>query len=259
MKTASHTVALVTWLLSLGPVSAEAQSIDEAKTKLQSGDRAVVEEGIQTLGLLGTRDAVAPLVARVRQGLPADLLETAIVTLMALGAPDAAEVLFELSRHRRGLIRIRAIEAITALNPPGADRTLMVALSDGDPKVRAAAAQGLGEIGAHNALAKLFHALDKGNLEASGAIGKVVKPAEIERLLYYLGKLPFRSLGPALREVLIRSDVPEKRKLVVVARLAELAPPEIKAYLEDLLATSADGMSARFSRAVLRASQQIAE
>ena len=70
-----------------------------------------------------------PLEERIRKGLPPDLLEAAIVTLMALSQPEAGPVLYELSTHRRPDIRLRSIEAITATHPPGAETALIAALS----------------------------------------------------------------------------------------------------------------------------------
>ena len=71
--------------------------------------------------------------------------------------------------------------------------------------MRSAAASGLGDIGKPGSLEKLFLALDRGNFEASGAIGKIVAPGDVKRLVGYLGRLPFHSLGPALAEVLQRT------------------------------------------------------
>jgi hypothetical protein len=233
-------------------------AVENAKGMMGSSKRENVEAGIQSLGLLGTAEAVEPLAERIRQGLPPDLLETAIVTLMALGQPNAGPVLHELSMHRRAEVRLRAIEAISATNPPGAERTLTAALSDADTRVRSAAAVGLGEIRAAGAVERLFLALDRGNMEASGAIGKIIAPGDVPRLSGYLGQVPFRNLGPALAEVLQRTDVSEKSKLEIVARLQEVGTPEVKGYLGDLIAQTGQTLSPNLSRALLRAMQEIA-
>lgn len=233
-------------------------AIENAKGMMGSSKRENVEAGIQSLGLLGTAEAVEPLAERIRLGLPPDLLETAIVTLMALGQPNAGPVLYELSMHRRAEVRLRAIEAIAAVNPSGAERVLVAALSDSDPRVRSAAAVGLGEIRAAGSVEKLFLALDRGNMEASGAIGKIIAPGEVPRLSGYLGQVPFRNLGPALAEVLKRTDVSEKSKLEIVARLQEVGTPEVKGYLGDLIASAGESLSPSLSRALLRAMQEIA-
>ncbi|MGD8860524.1 MAG: HEAT repeat domain-containing protein [Myxococcales bacterium] len=241
------------------PDAATVAAIENA-TQLMSQESAEdVEAGIQSLGLLGTKEAVTPLIVRVRAGLPEQLLETAIVTLMALGQPDAGPVLIELTRHRRPGIRMRAIEALVALDPPGAEGALSTALSDGDADVRAAAASGLGEIGSPESIERLFLALDKGNLEASGAIGKLIDAKEAGRLLEYLGKVPFRSLSHALGEVLQRKDVGESVKLRIVARLEEVGTPEVKGYLGDLMSTAGTALGPKVTKAVLRAMQEIAD
>ena len=73
--------------------------LTNAKKMLASAEKTDGEAAIQSLGLLGIPAAVEPLVARIQQGLPHDLLETAIVTLMALGQPSAGPALFDLARY----------------------------------------------------------------------------------------------------------------------------------------------------------------
>jgi HEAT repeat protein len=241
-----------------GPSAQAKAAIASAQQLMDSGKPKDIEAGIQTLGLLGTKDAVEPLATRIRQGLPADLLDQAITTLMALSQPNAGPILFELAAHRRPEIRLRAVEAIAATNPPGAEQALIAGLSDSDTKVRSAAATGLGEIGTKNSLEKLFLALDRGNFEASGAIGKIVAPGDVKRLVGYLGQLPFHSLGPALAQVLQRKDVPENAKLEIVVRLEEVGTPEVKGYLGDLVSSAGEALTPTVSRALLRAMQEIA-
>jgi HEAT repeat protein len=233
-------------------------AIANAQQMMASDKREVIEAGIQSLGLLGTQDAVEPLAQRIREGLPPELLDQAITTLMALGQPNAGPVLYELAAHRRPEVRLRAVEAIVATKPAGAEQALTAALSDSDAKVRSAAATGLGEVGTSASLEKLFLALDRGNFEASGAIGKVVQPGDVLRLIGYLGRLPFRSLGPAIAQVLQRGDVPENAKLDIIARLEEVGTPEVKGYLNDLVASSGESLPPNVSRAVLRAMTEIA-
>ena len=236
-----------------------AAALAQARTLLASGQRDQVELGIQSLGLMGGPAAVAPLVERIEAGLPPELLEAAVVTLMALAQPEAGPALYELSSHRRPEIRLRALEAISATQPPGAETALVAALSDSDPRVRSAAATALGELRAAGAMEKLFLALDRGNMEASGAIGKVVPAGEVSRLTGYLGKIPLHTLGAALGEVLQRKDVPESAKLEIVARLEELGTPEVKGWLNDMIASAGEALGEKLNRAMLRAMQEIAE
>jgi HEAT repeat protein len=252
-------VATVQTAIAKSPaLSASAKAeIDQAEQLLKSDQREDVETGIQSLGLLGVPQAVDPLVTRIRQGLPPELLELAVTTLMALGQPNAGPVLYELTTHRRGEIRRHAIEAIAATRPAGSEPVLLVALSDEDTQVRSAAAAALGEVGSPRAVDRLFLALDRGNSEASVAIGKLVAPKSVRKLSEYLGEVPFHHMGPALAIVIARRDVPDSEKLELIARLEEVGTPEVRGYLASLLETSGGSLSPAVKRAIDRAIQQI--
>lgn len=260
-------LTLSAWLsspLSAAPAKKAARNkpnpaVEQAKALLASGEHDSIETGIQSLGLLGTPDAVPPLVERIRAGLAPDLLDTAIVTLMALGQPTAGPVLFDLVTHRRPEVRLRAIEALVAISPKGAEDVLRTALSDQNPQVRSAAALGLGEIKAVGSVDLLFRALDKGNFEASTSIGKLLRGDQIPRMLGYLGKAPLQTLGPALGEVLQRKDIGERDKLAIVSRLQDVGTPEVKSYLGDLMHVSGEKLPPAVSRAIVQAMQEIVD
>jgi HEAT repeat protein len=242
------------------PLSASARAeIDQAEQLLNSDQKPDIETGIQSLGLLGVPQAVDPLVNRIREGLPPELLELAVTTLMALGQPNAGPVLYELTTHRRSEIRRQAIEAIAATRPVGAEPVLLGALSDEETQVRSAAAIALGEVGSPGAVERLFVALDHGNSEASMAIGKLVAPTSVRKLSEYIGEVPFHHMGPALSIVLARRDVPEPQKLELIARLEEVGTPEVRGYLGNLLETSRDSLSPAVQRAIARAMAQIGD
>jgi hypothetical protein len=231
----------------------------QAIEMVNSTQRNEVESGIQSLGLLGNQQAAEALVQRVRRGLPADLLDLAITTLTALEQVNSGPLLFELLVHRRPEVRLRAIEAIAMINPNGADSAFVAALSDSDVRVRGRAATALGEIGARSALPTLFYALDRGVIEASGAIGRVIPADQVSRLTGYLNKLPLSTLGPALIQVLERKDIAEQVKLEVVARFQELGTSEAKACLMDFLSRAGKSAPPTLIKAVRVAIQQIAQ
>jgi HEAT repeat protein len=235
------------------------EQVAAAAALLVSSDHDEIETGIQSLGLIGTPAAVAPLIARVRAGLPADLLETAIVTLMALGQPQAAPLFFELLEYRRPDVRIRAIEGIVALNPKGAEEAMQKCLSDMDSRVRSAAALALGELKAAGSVELLFRALDHGNFEASQAIGQAVRSDQVARLLGYVGTIPFHALAPALTEILQRKDIGERDKLNVVSRLQDVGTHEVKNYFGDVMRSSGGKLPPSVSRAIVQAMQEIAD
>lgn len=237
----------------------EDKNIQAAQALLNSNDRDQVEAGIQSLGLIGTAAAAPPLIARVRAGLPPDLLETSIIALMALGQPQAGPLYIELLEHRRPEVRVRAIEAIVALKPKDAEPALQRALADLDPKVRSSAATALGELRATGSVEQLFLALDRGTFEASQAIGYALRTDHVPRLLSYLGTLPLHHLAPAFTQVMQRKDIAEKDKLSVVSRLQEVGTREVKEYFGDLVRESGDKLAEPVRRAVLRAMQEIAD
>jgi HEAT repeat protein len=241
-------------------LSASARAeIDQAEHLLKSDRREDVEVGIQSLGLLGVPQAVDPLVTRIREGLPPELLELAVTTLLALGQPNAGPALYELTSHRRSAIRRHAIEAIAATRPADSEPVLLTALSDEDSEVRSAAAIALGEVGSPRAVDRLLLALNRGNSEASIAIGKLVAPKSVRKLSAYLGEVPFHHMGPALAVVIARRDVPDSEKLELIARLQEVGTAEVRGYLGNLLETSGDALSPAVKRAVERAIQQIGD
>lgn len=235
------------------------KKVEAAAKLLGSSDRDEVEAGIQSLGLIGTASAAPPIIARVRAGLPPDLLETSIITLMALGQPQAGPLYIELMHHRRPEVRVRAIEAIVASKPQGAELALQHALADLDPQVRSAAASALGELRATSSVEQLFQALDRGTFEASHAIGLSLRSDHVPRLLSYLGTLPFHHLAPAFTEVMQRKDITERDKLMVVSRLQEVGTREVKEYFGELVRDSGELLTEPVRRAVLRAMQEIAD
>ncbi len=229
---------------------AAAQDYDAAVAALGATNPDEVRGGLEALGLLGNARAVTPIAERIRRGLPPDLLGVATDTLMILGRPEAGSVLFELTRHRRAEIRLKAVQAIVACRPRGADRVLVEALGDGEATVRGAAAEGLGTLGARSAVDALFHAMERHVPEAPMAIAAVANAGDVDRFLGLLGRVPFAEATPALGEMLHRADLAATAKLAIVHRISELATPEVRQFLEDLVA-SPDGVPAN----VLRAAQ----
>jgi HEAT repeat protein len=241
------------------PTAPAGPPLEELVAKLDASDAAAIQEGLEGLGLRGTADVVAPIAARIRRGLPPDLLELAVDTLAVTGRAEAGPVLAALTTHRRATIRVKAVQAVATLKPRGAEQNLAAALGDADAQVRAAAAVGLGQLGARGSVDRLFLALEHNVLEASTSIGQLASAAEITRLLGYVGRLGFDVLTPALNEILARADVPERAKLDVVARLAELATSGAKIFLQDYVATLAPGAGGAVRRAAEDAAMRIAD
>jgi len=233
--------------------------LEELVAQLASSDEAIIRQGIEALGLRGQADVVEPLAARIRRGLPPELLELAVDTLVISGRPEAGPVLITLISHRRPAIRLKAIMAVASLKPRGAEQSLTLALSDADAQIRAAAATGLGQVGARGSVDRLFLALEHGVLEASTSIGVLATPAEVVRLLGYLGRLAFDGISPALGELLARRDIPDRTKLDIVARLAELATGGAKTFLQEFVASLPTTDRSPVRRAAEDAAMRIAD
>ncbi len=241
---AALTVALA------APARAQDHTFDEAVALLNDAAAARVEEGIQALGLMGDRRAVAPLSARIRGGLPPALLVSALDTLTVIGHADAGPVLFELAVHRRPEIRLRAVQAIAACRPRGGERALISGLGDSSAEVRAASATALGELRAADAIPTLFLAFERDVPEAGVALGRLVRPEHIRQVLSYLGRVSFATMRLVLAEVLVRRDLGDRPRLDVIAALAELATGEVRTFLEETVGALPAG-----SDAVRRAAQ----
>ncbi|MEM9068785.1 MAG: HEAT repeat domain-containing protein [Myxococcota bacterium] len=223
------------------PAAAQQLRLSDAVAMLDADNADEVRMGIEGLGAIGGSRVVAPLATRIRKGLPAELLGVAVETLGLVSHRDAGPVLFELVNHRRSEVRLAATQAIVSCEPAGAERALVAALSDSDPRVRAAAALGLGQLGARGSIDELFHAFDRRILEAATAIGQLATASEVDRLLGYLGRVPFDAVTPALNEIVARREVPQRVKLNVIGQLAELATPEVRTYLQELAEALPDG------------------
>jgi HEAT repeat protein len=251
MRGAAIVVAASLGLLGVAaPARAQRSAeVNEAIERLGSERREEVRAGLETLGVAGSPRAVRPIAERIRRGLPPDLLDMAVSTLTILGRPEAGPVLFDLTRHRRAEVRLEAVRAIAATRPRGAERVLVEALSDTDPAVRGAAAEGLGALGATGGLDALFHAFERRVPEAAMAIGQLARPADVERFLEHLGRVPFDGIAPALSEMLHRDDLADRAKLAIVHRLTELATPEVRRFLEDFVASLEPGDRSQVRRA----------
>ena len=231
----------------------------EIASLLQDADTDRVRRGIEAVGLRGSAQAVQLLDARVRQGMPADLLLLAVHTAGAVGRPEAGPLLTDLLSHRRVAIRVAVVHALTDLQPPGVESALIRALSDGDPTVRAAAAEALGHIGSEHAIEPLFLAFDRGVEEAATSLGQLARSDDVSRILAYLGERSLETLSPALLELLSRRDIPTDTKVNVVVRLGEMATGEVRRFLEDFRSSLPDRAPSELREAAENAAARIAQ
>ncbi len=241
---------LVGWLL-LGAAVANAQP--------RSGREVPVSELIARARTHPTGASVRALAERVLSGLSPDALNEAMEALEAAGRKEAAPAIERLLHHRRGEVRARAVAVLLACRPRDAAKWLRAALDDPDPRVRGAAAEGLGRLRVQAAVPDLFRALERGMLEAAMPLAQLVDAAGSERLLAFVGRVPFEVFGSVLTELVARSDLPLEARMQVVARLESLATPEARSALEAIEAVLPDrGLEARIRRAAAQAAAQIA-
>ncbi|MBI2895452.1 MAG: HEAT repeat domain-containing protein [Deltaproteobacteria bacterium] len=199
---------------------------------LRSGNVEEVKGALETLGVSGSPRGIPILTAYVRSGPPSQVIETAVEAIGALGGAQSAAILIELQTHRRPGVRLRAVEASASIHSPDVAAALEAALDDSDAQVRGAAARGLAQAGTRQNVEVLFHAFERGVFEASTAIGTLGNPADAERFIGFLGRIPFDKMVPGLDAFLNRRDLGNPPKVTIIRRLQELATVEVKSFLQ---------------------------
>ena len=208
--------------LSLPTTTAHGQSLEEARGLMENPEPGVVDEGIQLLAELGTPEASAALLQRIRRGLPAPQLQQAIEALAKLGHSEAEGTLVSLTTHRRGYIRAAACKALGELKAESAYQALARRLGDSEAPVREAAARALGALGRISALPILVEAMDKGNRAAAVAVGELIPTTDPDKLFSYFATVPLHRLEPALAQALVREDTPSTVKVALIKRIGSL-------------------------------------
>jgi hypothetical protein len=177
------------------------------------------------------------VVTRLRRGLPPQLTETAIDTLVKLQRPCAVPALLELTQHRRSQLRIKAIQALSDLKARSAQSALLYALDDPSPEVRSAAVSALASLGNARALPALFAAADRGVAGAWQAIGNLAGAGDFKRLWDRAQAGDVTVLRPALDAIMARSNLPTSAKVRVVHDLEKLGSPSARVCLVEWVAS----------------------
>lgn len=209
-----------------------------ALDKLRAPDANDIKVGLDEARLSGKGAvAAAPIIVELLQkGLAYGLTENALDTLGDIEWEGASPTVAWYARHRKVEIRRSAVKALVHTKGALAVKTLRVALSDEDARVRGFAATGLGALHAKEAVADLFSALDHKVNEAAVSIGQLCAPAECESLEGRLGRIPFDVVTSGLDQVLFRppGEVNDEAKIKVVGRIRELGTGEANRYLKDV-------------------------
>jgi HEAT repeat protein len=238
------------------PPAASAAKVREevlrtAEAKLESGDEPAIRQALASLGDLGGDAAAHAVVARLRRGLPPQLIEAAIDTLVLLNRPSLAPPLLELTQHRRTQIRVKAMQALAALKMKSAQSALLYALDDPSSEVRGAAVEALAAVGNSRALPALYTAAERDVPGAWQAIGTIATPADVKGLVARAQTKDVVQIRPALDALLARTNLPLDAKLRMVQQVRSLGSPSARACLVEWLAASKTAGDPRLRKALL--------
>ena len=225
--------------LAAAPAEKPKPGLNVASTKqaLESGDEARALAALDEIELSGDRKA-APLVdALLIRGASSKLLLRAIGVAGALAQPASSAALAPYVKHRAADVRRAAARSLARTKGPLSVRALRDALRGSDPALRGTAAEGLGTLGAKEAVSDLFVVLPKEVPEAAGAIGALCVGDECRHFVELLGKLPFDVMQSGFMPLLLRpgNEVTQGVKLHLIERLRRMATKEANDLLTSAL------------------------
>jgi len=213
--------------------------LEGTKKALESGDEARALAALDEIELAADRRA-APLVeALLARGANTKLLLRAIGVAGALGVPSSSNALSPYVKHRAPEVRQAAARSLAHTKGSVAISALRDALRGNDPALRGTAAEGLGALGAKEAVPDLFVVLPKDVPEAASAIGVLCRADECKRFVGLLGKLPFDVMESGFLPLLLRTDAdaPDSPKLQLIEQLRRMATQKSHALLATALAS----------------------
>jgi len=157
----------------------------------------------------------------------------------ALGAASSSSALAPYVKHRAADVRRAAARSLARTKGSIAVGALRDALRSNDPALRGTAADGLGALGAKEAVPDLFVVLPKDVPEAAGAIGVLCSADQCKRFVGLLGKLPFDVMESGFLPLLLRTDgdAPDGAKLQLIEQLRRMATQKSSALLATALAS----------------------
>ena len=206
---------------------------------LESGTEAEILAALSELSARGaSASSAAPLVnGLLVRGSTGKVVIAALDAVAAFGAESSSDPVAPYVQHRRPEIRQAAASALIRTKGPIAVRALRRALKSPDPKVRQIAASGLGALNAAEAVDDLFAALGDETTTAPKSIAAMCNPTQCDRLMDYVGKLPFEFLEPSFVTLILRpSGLPDINKLRYIDRLRKLATKSSTNVLQTALA-----------------------
>ena len=211
-------------------------NLERTKKALESGDETRILAALDEIELSGDRKA-APLVeGLLGRGASSKILLRAMGVAGVLGQESSSAALAPYVKHRIPEVRLAAAQSLTRTKGAAAVQALRSALRGSDAALRGTAADGLGTLGAKDAVPDLFVVLPKEVPEAAGAIGTLCIGDDCKKFVALLGKLPFDVMQSGFLPLLLRTGpgVPDPVKFKLIEELRRLAT----AKANDLLSTA---------------------
>jgi HEAT repeat protein len=232
-------------------------------------DSDTLLQAIQAAAVSGP-DGAAAISTVILRGVTPRVAAAGLDALSVLAQPIGTHAVLRFLEHRRPMLRRHAIAAAQAIHTPELVTAVSGRLADSDENVRVDAAAALAEIGTPANTPALFAAFER-DLEATNsassgrllhesgkAIARVGSEQDVQRLLGFLRRAPFRSMADAMRAALARNDLPEAFRVRIVQAVGDLATREVREFLNSVIA-DAHGHENAVTRAARTASDRIAE
>ncbi len=220
---------------------------------LENGSEGEILSALSELSAQGPAAAgAAPLVnGLLVRGSSVKVVIAALDAVAAFGTESSSEPVAPYVQHRRPEIRQTAARTLVRTKGPSAVRALRRGLKNPDPEVRRTAAAGLGALNATEAVDDLFDSLGDETGTAPKSIATLCNPAQCDRLMGYVGKLPFEFLEPCFVTLILRpSGVPDINKLRYIDRLRKLATKSASNVLQTALADLPENANPKLKEAL---------
>ena len=220
--------------------------------------QAALEQLLSELTGTGGSEAAWVTAQKFARALKADRPELRMAAANALGRlddPSSVQHLVGALDDEDPRVRLRACQACGTFADPRSVPALTTRLpEDGDPRVRRAAANALGNVGTDQALSPLLDLLDDGDEPlrriAAGALGKASTPEPVEPLARALGDESAVVRNAAVYSVIeLLSNVPTEQSHAVRDRVvSELKSADDATVVEPLVEILTDGQQSRQRR-----------
>jgi HEAT repeat protein len=220
------------------PVAKGKVDVKEAGDALKSNEAARIETALVNIRVAGKdgggKQLTAAIVAKLKEGLPRELLKKALDTLGDLEDPNAAEAGVIYMAHRDPEVRLAAVHCLGGAKGPIATKALRDALGDLDARVHSMAATYLGTTKSADAVPDLVLALDKGVTAAASSIGMLCDDKTCDALLERMKSKPFDVISSGLEQVLARKEIKDDYKKKVITQVRELASQKAREFLQSV-------------------------